>query len=172
MSTLNAILTWVYISRLRRNHALEHATLQVLAQRGSHRTFAGYSDWKGFWVVGEIGTEELLQAAIDALARLKNGEHNLAIHPACGTNFAVAGAAAGTAAWLVMLNTPKGFRRKLERWSLVMSVVTLVFMLVYPMGPRLQARFTTQPDVGNLQIRGVTLSTNSRVVVHRVLTKA
>jgi hypothetical protein len=160
------------ITRLRRNHALEHAILQVLAQHGHSGSIAGYSDWNGCWIAGDISTEELFQAAEEAMGRLRNGESGLAIHPACGTNFVVSGAVAGTAAWLAMLLPPNNLKKKLERWPLVVALITVVLMFTQPLGPRIQANFTTEANMGALHIRGIIRSTHNRWVSHRILTEA
>jgi len=86
--------------RVRRNHALEHATLQILAEKSHPHGLGGLSDTRGFWVFGEIDPETLMQAAEEARKRLNKGEHHLAIHPHCGTNFAAAGIVGGFFAWL------------------------------------------------------------------------
>ena len=52
-------------SRIRRNHGLEHATLTTLAGRFPRRPLAGYSDPGGFWIVGNVETEALADAATD-----------------------------------------------------------------------------------------------------------
>ena len=85
------------ISRIRRNHGLEHATIHVLTQKNPRRQMAGHSDAGGFWLLGNLTTEEVQQAATEALSRLRSGERDLAIHPNCGTNLVTSGLAAGLA---------------------------------------------------------------------------
>src|SRR5512147_3069088 len=102
MTFLDKLLNWPPISRVRRNHALEHATLQIMARKRPTTIAAGYSDTSGFWVIGQVSTEDLEESIKEALARLHAGEHELAIHPNCGTNFVAAGAVAGSLAWLGM----------------------------------------------------------------------
>src|SRR5512141_1408005 len=87
------------LSRLQRNHGLEHATLHVLADGDPHLSLAGHSDLGGFWILGNVETDTLRSAVQEALERMRNGEHNLAVHPNCGTNFVATGALAGLAAW-------------------------------------------------------------------------
>ena len=69
---------WGLINRVRRNHALEHATLQVLARSNPHGRLAGYSAWNGFWVLGAVSTDALASAVEEALRRLRGGEVSLA----------------------------------------------------------------------------------------------
>ncbi len=158
------------IYNIRRNHALEHATLQILTGKKSYPFVAGYSDWRGFWVLGDVKTEDLKSAAEEALTRLKAGESKLAIHPHCGTNFAVSGMLAGSAAWLAMAATGSGWRKKLERFPLVVTLVTLVLILSQPLGPMVQSRFTTCPNPGLMQVTSITMQTFRNTSAHRVLT--
>jgi len=156
------------VNRIRRNHALEHATLNILAGQGYPR-LSGYSDWKGFWVVGEVPTEMLQAAANQGLQRLEAGEAILAIHPHCGTNYVASGAAAGTVAWLAML----GGDRK-SRWNRLPFVVvlsTLAFMVSQPLGPWLQKKVTTQARVGEMKITEITLYQRGMPTLHRIKTK-
>jgi len=169
-NTLSTVFNLFPFGRIRRNHALEHATLQVLARRAPGRMLAGYSDASGFWIVGNVSTEDLLQAADEAVRRLRAGEHSLAVHPACGTNFVVSGLAAGSAAWLATLGGGS-FRKKLDRWPFVVILVTLALILAAPLGPRLQAQVTTDAEIGGLQIAEIARYPRPRVTLHRVRTK-
>jgi Domain of unknown function (DUF6391) len=172
MSSTSDLLSWKPINRIRRNHALEHATLQILSRSNPLARMAGYSDMNGFWLVGEISTDGLAAAVEEALARLRAGEAGLAIHPNCGTNYVTAGFLAGIAAWLSMLGTGSGFRRKLDRLPVIISVVTLVLIFSAPLGPYLQARFTTQPQIGNLQVARIERSLRqNKIPVHRIKTR-
>ncbi len=166
-----SILDWGPLSRIRRNHGLEHATLQVLAKRSSTYRMAGYSDSGGFWVVGNVPTEELRSAVDEALTRMGNGEHNLAIHPNCGTNFATVGFLAGTAAWLAMLGTEKDWSKRFERWPIVISLVTVVSILALPVGPLMQARVTTDGRPRGMRVASVQLRRQGEVPLHRVKTE-
>src|SRR3712207_3487387 len=70
---------------LRRNHALEHATIVVMMEREPGRKFNGFSDDDGFLVQGVRPPDEVDAAAREALRRLKAGEKRLAVHRNCGT---------------------------------------------------------------------------------------
>jgi hypothetical protein len=171
------LLTQGPVSHVRRNHALEHATLQVLASANPFLKLAGYSNVGGFWIVGEISTDMLAVAVQEALARLRAGEIGLAIHPNCGTNFVATGFLAGIAGWLATLGAGSGFRRKIERLPVVIGVVTLAIILANPLGPLLQAKVTTQPDIGSLEVVRIERalrterSVRQQVPIHRVVTK-
>ncbi len=154
----------------RRNHALEHATFNILAHRGFTNPLAGYSDSHGFWVLGDIKTETLKEAVVIAHQRLLKGERGLAIHTHCGTNYAAAGALAGLAAWLGMLGTESGWRRKVDRLPLVMALATFAFMISEPLGPYLQRRVTTDSELGNLEVKSITRYQRGKLIFHQVQT--
>jgi hypothetical protein len=171
MSGSNSLLSLGPVSHVRRNHALEHATLQVLARSDPLLRLAGYSNLGGFWIVGEISTDMLAHAVQEAVARLRAGEIGLAIHPNCGTNFVATGFLAGIAGWLGMLGAGSGFRRKLERLPVIIGLVTLAIILANPLGPLLQAKVTTQPDIGSLEVVRIERGMRQQVPLHRVVTK-
>ena len=104
MPILQNLLTWGPVSAVRRNHGLEHATLNLLSAELPRQAFSGHSDSRGFWIVGNIGTEQLLATVNRALERMRAGEKGLAVHPYCGTNFVTTGLIAGTLAWLTGLD--------------------------------------------------------------------
>jgi len=164
------ILDFPLISRIRRNHGLEHATLNVLSQRFPNQTLAGYSVPAGFYILGDVPTAQVREAVIQALARMQTGERYLAIHATCGTNFAAAGFVAGLLAWLGVAGA-KSKREKVERLPLVIALVTLGLILSQPLGPVIQARITTSGDPGDLAIVDVSLIRFGRLIVHRVITQ-
>ena len=81
----DSILDLKPISRVRRNHGLEHATLHVLGRKYPRIPMAGFSDPVGFTIIGNVTTEDVAEAAIEALKKLRNGEAQLATHKNCGT---------------------------------------------------------------------------------------
>jgi hypothetical protein len=158
------------ISLIRRNHGLEHATLNLLAQKIPHSAFAGYSDPRGFWVVGNVSTDLLLETAQQALERMKNGERSLAVHANCGTNFATAGVIAGTFAWLATLGKANSFKKKLDRWPLLVMIITGSLVAAQPLGMKVQEKVTTSGEPGNLTIKQIVRYERSGPVLHRILT--
>lgn len=158
------------LSKLRRNHALEHATLNMLARNKRYLFLAGYSDVRGFWIIGNVDADDLQQAIEEALKRLRNGEHALAISQNCGTNYAVSGIFAGVAAWLATLSNSNNWRRKLDRLPMVIVLATLALMIARPLGPLLQENVTTLSKPGSLHVTGVNIYNRKGVSVHRVLT--
>ena len=75
---------------LRRNHALEHATIVVMMEREPGRKLNGFSTDDGFFVQGVRSISEVESAAREAMRRLQNGEKRLAIHRNCGTTIVAA----------------------------------------------------------------------------------
>lgn len=156
MSTsLDSFLNQGALSLIRRNHGLEHATLHILAKRIKPRPLAGHSDAGGFWIIGEVETETLRSAAAEALYRMQHGEHNLAVHPNCGTNFVTSGTLAGLAGAAAMLGAGPRLRDKAERLSLAALLATLALIVSQPLGMYLQANFTTSGEPGGLQIASI-----------------
>ncbi len=171
MGLLDSFLSVPAVSRVRRNHGLEHATLNILAEQFPRLHLAGHSDVAGFWVIGDVSTEVVAEAIGLALERMKAGEQELAIHPNCGTNFVTAGAAAGIAAWLVMLTSGRPLRQKLERLPMVISLATLAIIIAQPLGLILQARVTTSGKPGNLLVTQISAGQQGRFLAHRVVTQ-
>jgi len=159
------------LSLVRRNHALEHAALQILSAKKPGQRMAGYSNPRGFWVVGDVDLEELRDAVEEAQRRLRAGESRLAIHPHCGTNFAISGLVAGTTAWLAMIGSDGSLRRKLDRLPLVTTLVTLALILTFPLGPKVQERVTTDARLGDLRVVGINRFMRGGTPVHQVLTR-
>jgi len=159
------------VSRVRRNHALEHATLQILGTKYPRKGLVANSDVRGFWVFGEVSTETLQEAVDEALARLKNGEHQLAIHPNCGTNYVTSGILAGMFAWLAMLGRRRSLRDSIDRLPLVMSLVTIALIFAQPLGPLFQANFTIDPKVGKMQVVEIIRYQRHEIPAHRVKTR-
>ena len=147
------LLDYPLILRVRRNHALEHATIHVLSAARPGRPLAGRSTPFGFYIYGDVGDEELQAVVQTALNRLGRGEKRLAIHPGCGTNYLTSGVAASLGALTVL---SIGDRK--ARWSRLPDVLvaaTLALIVAQPIGPKLQERITTCADLGDLQIDAV-----------------
>ncbi|MBM3146069.1 MAG: hypothetical protein FJ010_14085 [Chloroflexi bacterium] len=168
---LQSILDQPVVSRIRRNHGLEHAALHILAEKRPGRTMGGHSGPTGFWLVGNLPTEEVQEAVYEALRRLRTGERHLAVHPGCGTNFATAGAMAGLAGVMGMWGVGARKRDKLERLPLVATLATLALILSQPFGMTLQKYITTSGDPGELEIVEILPTKRGRVKAHRVVTR-
>jgi len=157
-------------SRIRRNHGLEHATINILSQRFPYRRLAGYSFPGGFFILGDIPTADLREAVIQALVRMNNGERTLAIHDHCGTNYVASGFVAGLLAWLGMAGA-KSKRDKVERLPLVIALATFGFIASQSLGPVLQQRVTTSGDPQGMSILDVFPIKFGQFSLHRVGTQ-
>jgi len=160
------LLNLPLILETRRNHALEHATLHILA-RTYHTSMAGHSNPTGFFLLGDIQLEDIANAATEAMTRLKSGESGLAVHPGCGTNLVATALLPATFAWAPL----RGARS--TRWRLLLIPFALIFavfgyLLSKPLGPWLQKYITTEADLGNMQITEILFI---RKGVHRIITK-
>lgn len=161
-----------FISRTRRNHGLEHATLNLLAKSHPGQAFAGHSDGSGFWILGEISSQDLTRSIEDALARLRAGQSSLAVHKNCGTNLLVSGFAAGLAGAAGLIGVGDKTRDKIERIPLITLFSVAALLLSRPLGPILQREITVNPDPGDLQIAGITRHSLNGVPAHRIRTRA
>jgi hypothetical protein len=168
---MESILEYPLLSRLRRNHGLEHATTHVLSQHEPNRPLIGHSDFRGFWIVGEFSSEEVADAAVEALSRLRAGERQLAIHPNCGTIWATYGLAAGLGAFIGMVGVGRRWRDKLERLPLVALLATVALILSQPLAFKLQERYTTSGDPGDMEITEVLKTSLAGRTAHRVMTR-
>jgi hypothetical protein len=166
----NSILDLPFVGETRRNHALEHATLHVLAAKHPGRMLAGHSNPTGFFILGDVRTEDVTAAAEEALRRLRLGERELAIHPGCGTNFATSALLAGTLAWLVLRGGRSPWGRML-RLPFAIAFALVGLALSRPLGPIIQQKITTDADVGTLQLVEVKASAQGRLTAHRVITR-
>jgi hypothetical protein len=160
------ILDLPFILETRRNHALEHATLHMLAH--THRgNMGGHSNPTGFFLLGDFSTQDVWAAATEALERLREGESGLAIHAGCGTNMATTALLSATLGWSVL----RGAKSTLTKFLLLPIAVGLAVvgvLLARPLGPWLQKYITTEANMGNMQIIDII---PVRKGLHRVITK-
>jgi hypothetical protein len=135
---------------LRRNHALEHATIVVMMEREPGRKLNGFSTDDGFFVQGVRSISEVESAAKEALRRLQNGEKRLAIHRNCGTTIVAANLLAAVF-FLVTL----GFFLYLgvgNLYLMILGSVVLAFALRIPLSLILQRFVTTDADLKNAEV--------------------
>lgn len=163
MNALNLPL----VVRVRRNHALEHATIHVLSEKRRPMNVVGRSTFNGYYLYGDLSTELVIEAAHEAYDRLMAGEHQLAIHPNCGTNLVTAGSLAGLATFAVLGNSKK---RGINLLPNALLAATAALILAQPIGPRLQAHVTTLADLGEMTIKDVRRLDRRNLVVHFVET--
>ena len=159
------------ISRTRRNHGLEHATLNLLQEHYPHQSFAGHSDPGGFWIIGDIDAPRLTEITTQALKKLQAGNQNLALHKNCGTNMLTTGTMAGLAGAAGLIGTGNKKGSWWERLPLVILLATVAVIFSHPLGLYLQRNVTTSGNPGSLHITNVTTHQQGRVTAHRIQTQ-
>lgn len=150
------------ISRIQRNHGLEHATIHVLSEHHSGFSAQGNSNHRGFYLnvfSDTLTYDDVVAAVNEAFTRMKNGEHSLAVHPNCGTvllTTATMTTVAAQAAFAV-----ESIRQGKERTdssvfvggfssAILASVIALIASR--PMGLHLQEKYTTEGNLGDMQL--------------------
>jgi len=154
------------VAHLRGNHALEHATMHLLARRTPGKHLMARTTVEGFILYGEVAAHEVAQACREALVRLQAGERYLAIHPNCGTNIATAGLLAGLGAFLA-LESHRG-RSRWARLSQVLWAATLGVLVAQPLGQWAQAWLTTSLEVENAQIGRINSRRQGGLLRHEI----
>jgi hypothetical protein len=134
---------------LRRNHALEHATIVVMMEREPGRKLNGFSTDEGFFVQGVRSLEEVESAAREALDRLRNGEKGLAIHRNCGTTIVAANL---LTALFFLASLAIGLYLNWPIYLLILGAIVLAFVLRVPLSLLLQRFVTTDTDLSNAEV--------------------
>lgn len=134
---------------LRRNHALEHATIVVMMEREPGRRFNGFSTDEGFFVQGVRSIEEVDSAAREALRRLRRGQKRLAIHRNCGTTIVAANL---LAAVFFLAALGAGLYMEWPLYLLILGSVVLSLLLRVPLSLLLQRFVTTDSDLSNAEV--------------------
>ena len=145
------------LAHIRKNHAMEHATIHLLTEALPHVSFAGYSFVRGYWILGKAELQDVQKAAEMAHARLKNGEHKLAIHPNCGTNIAMIGLCTAAAAMLTSFGDDED-ESPMSRFSAFTTAGMIGALVGKPLGPKVQEKISTDPDVSSLSIVSINCS--------------
>ena len=156
------------VSDIRRNHALEHATINVLSERCTDLHLVGRSDWVGFTLYGPVSTDDVTAAVSVALERLRAGEAQLAVHPQCGTNVSTGIVLASLASYAAL----RGKRRsRLEKALQLAFGLGAALTLAQPLGLKVQEYLTTSTDVTGLRVVDIRRLQRGRIIVHRIETK-
>ena len=148
----------------RQHHAIEHATLHILAARYPSRRMVGYSDPRGFTIFGDLTEEAVRRAVSEAILRLQSGESQLAIHPNCGTNLAATGVLVTLAA---LIGGSMGRRDPFTRFSYALTLVLPVLVMAPALGQRLQ-RATTLANTSDRWVKDVRRVELAGIGAHRV----
>jgi hypothetical protein len=136
--------------RIRQNHALEHATVTLLAKRIPGLAVSARSNMRGFTIYANLDLHAVRTSCEEALSRLRGGEAELAIHPNCGTNLAVG----ASLAMIGSLFALTAVRPRVRVASAVASSVAGL-MAARPLGQVVQRRVTTLPDLHDVRIVSV-----------------
>ena len=155
-----------FINRIRRNHAIEHATVALLVEEGLSGLVAGYATSNGFWLFSKAGNQDVMKAAENALKRLCQGENRLAVTKNCGTNIA-----------LTVIITDLAFqlyRRITKSKSADLGPRILIaaasIAVSNPLGLKIQQYFTTLSDVSQVKIIKVDTYNLGKMCLHKVNT--
>ncbi len=154
------------IKAVRRNHALEHATIAVMLNRDGPMRVIGRAVPDGFYIYGNVSTERLREFADEALGRLQKGESHLAVSPLCGTNLVVAGVLAGAGSYLAASRGKKW----LDSLSSAMLAAIVAVLAAQPLGRLVQKHYTTSPDLNGVRIISVERMGRRLASVHKVRT--
>ncbi len=151
------------ISTVRRNHGIEHATVHVLTSRDPSLRLVGRADPAGFYIYGDVPTDQLEAAAREGIDRLQHGEPSLAVHPRCGTNLVVAGLLTAAAAVIAL-----GRKPSLRRLPDAILATTLAAFVAQPLGLSVQQYVTTSPNALGASVIGIRQDKMGKVKVQHV----
>lgn len=140
---------------LRKNHAMEHATINVLEKDYGYNNLAGYAVEEGYYIIGMNNIINVEQAARKGLMLMKNGRKNLAIHRRCGTSLTVANFLSAIIFLGLLIFT--GY------FSILSMIIAIVIsQLVGPfLGEIVQKKFTTTPEVEEMEIVSASYGQNT-----------
>jgi hypothetical protein len=153
---MNKQNTDTLFARIRMNHGLEHATINILEKRYPGLRLSGISTPFGFYIFGSLTTSILADAILDAQREVSAGKRYLVIHDRCGTNLATGGILTALAAWLSLLGARRNFRDYLERLPLAIVLATCALYFSPALGVRIQQKITTTSLVHKLEIVNIT----------------
>lgn len=168
---IQPLLDFPFIRRIRRNHGLEHATIHMLAAQIKDLQIVGRSDDRGFVLIGDVDAEQVEECVRRALTRMKAGEHQLALHPNCGTNLLTIAALGSVAALIAMIGSSReSFWQRLNRIPLMMLGIMGAVVFGQPLGMTIQRYITTLGDPADLQVTSVKRIARGPMTIHRVET--
>jgi len=134
--------------RVRKNHALEHGTINLLEQQYGLHGLTGRAGEDGFGVSGLVNPRLILETAELARKRLAAGETRLAIHRRCGTTMVLVNLFSSVIFILLLIVA--------DWFSLGTVLISLAaaWLIGAWASPLVQRRFTTDSDVGDWLITG------------------
>ena len=135
---------------IRRNHAIEHATINVLEQSAGYQlNISGLSQENGFYIAGIQNPEIVDGASIRGWNLLKQGNCQFAIHRRCGTDIAIANFVTALIFLILLFST-----KTVSILNIVIALLISNFISPY-LGEYVQKYFTTSCDVKNTEIVGL-----------------
>ncbi len=135
--------------KLRINHALEHATINVIESQFGCLNLSGLGKENGFLIQGPVDPGLVEEAARVGLLRLRRGEHGLAIHRRCGTSMLAANLVASVLFIYILWNA--GYFGILY----VLLAILAAQFFGPPLGRVIQKYITTSTEVGSMEIIGI-----------------
>lgn len=136
--------------RMRQNHALEHATINVLRQRYRTSGVVGMPAENGFHLRGRVSPDTVISATQEALRRLKRGERTLAWSRGCPTSLVATQVLLAMLFMAIVL----GIWREFTAPPFLVALLGGA-LLGPPLSPYLQRLLLVDPDPGTLQLQDV-----------------
>ena len=144
------------LRQLRRNHALEHATINLASQRFPGTQFVGFSDPQGFSLYTALSADKVAPLVHEAIATLKAGHGQFAVHENCGTNIVVTAMLTTMATLMAMgRRTKRPLRRLVERLPYAVLLNAFALFAAPSAGHWIQSNVTTDPHLENVEIGAV-----------------
>ncbi|HHZ03781.1 DUF6391 domain-containing protein [Acetomicrobium hydrogeniformans] len=148
------LLRILFNKKVRRNHALEHATVNVIEENYGPTNIAGMAYENGFTLKGVMDPHLVLAAAREGLYRMSRGERKLAVHPRCGTTIVVTNtvAAAVFVGFLFLTG-------HLSLFSILLAILCAHAFGAF-FSKIAQYYITTSQDVSGMMIDGIEVRSN------------
>jgi len=134
--------------RVRKNHALEHGTINILEQRYGLSGLTGRAREDGFGLSGLADPRIILETAELARERLVAGETRLAVHRRCGTTMVLVNLASSVI--FILLLVVAGW---FSFGTVLLSLAAAWFIGTWA-SPLAQLHLTTDSNVEDLVITG------------------
>ena len=143
---------------LRKNHGLEHATINILEKELGYNGLAGYAEENGFYIMGVRNPDFVEEAARKGLRLMKNGKEGLAIHKRCGTSMTVANFLSAII-FLVLLFYSGHF-------SILNMIIAIVLSNIFGpfLGQLVQKKLTTSTEVSEMEIKTAYFAENNSIM--------
>ncbi len=154
------------LQRVRRNHAIEHATMHLLGRTLRAPKLAARSDWRGITFYGDVDTRVLESALDGGMLALNSGHRALAVHPRCGSMISASMLLAMLAGWLVQSDVKR--KPTPTRGLLSIAGVTGAMLLAQPLGYAMQKHVLTDPDASHAKLVSIRSSGRGPLTSHRI----